>query len=130
MLYDIARPHMTLRLNSRVVGLDASAPSVTLSTGEIVRGDVIIGADGVKSTLREYVVGKPDKPTPTGDAAYRAIIPAQELMKHEDLRPLVETPEMVGWMGPGRHIMAYCIVSVCLYYHYCITCFSECGCGY
>ncbi|KAF8122377.1 hypothetical protein EV363DRAFT_1436721 [Boletus edulis] len=24
--------------------------------------------------------------------------------------PLVETPEMVGWMGPGRHIMTYNIM--------------------
>ena len=45
-----------------------------------------------------------------GDAAYRAIIPTDVLLNDPDLCPLVETPEMVGWMGPGRHIMAYSIV--------------------
>lgn len=75
-----------------------------------MHADLIIGADGVKSLTREYVVGKPDKPTPTGDAAYRAIIPADLLLRDPDLRPLVETPEMVGWLGPAGHIMTYNIV--------------------
>ena len=90
--------------------MDPSIPTLTLESGEVVHADLVIGADGVKSLTREYVVGGPDKPTPTGDAAYRAIIPADLLLKDPDLRPLVETPQMVGWMGPGRHIMAYNIV--------------------
>jgi salicylate hydroxylase len=94
-------------LNSRVVSVDPAAPSLTLESGEVVHADVIIGADGVKSILREVVVGGPDKPTPTGDAAYRAIIPTSEMIKDPDLKPLVDYPEMTGWMGPGRHIMAY-----------------------
>ena len=85
---------------------------MTLSTGETISGDLIIGADGVKSVLREVVIGKPDRPEPTGDAAYRAIIPTEVMMEDPDLRPFVETPEMTAWMGPGRHLMAYCIVSV------------------
>ncbi|KAF9227012.1 FAD/NAD(P)-binding domain-containing protein [Gyrodon lividus] len=107
MVFDLANPHTKIRTNCRVVALDPSIPSLTLESGEVIRADLVIGADGVKSITREYVVGGPDKPTPTGDAAYRAIIPTELLLKDPDLRPLVETPEMVGWLGPGRHIMAY-----------------------
>ncbi|KAJ6618774.1 FAD/NAD(P)-binding domain-containing protein [Mycena sp. CBHHK59/15] len=109
MLFKLASPYMTLFLNSRVVSLDPHLGQVTLESGIIFRGDIIFGADGVKSAVREIVVGHPDKPMPTGDAAYRAIIPTSEMIKDPDLKPLVDYPEMTGWIGPGRHIMAYCI---------------------
>ncbi|KIK82238.1 hypothetical protein PAXRUDRAFT_832326 [Paxillus rubicundulus Ve08.2h10] len=111
MVYDLATPHTNIRTNCRVVSLDPSIPSLTLESGEVVRADLVVGADGVKSLTRGYVVGGPDKPTPTGDAAYRAIVPATLLLNDPDLRPLVETPEMVGWLGPERHIMGYNIRS-------------------
>ncbi|KAI9458997.1 hypothetical protein HD554DRAFT_2298655 [Boletus coccyginus] len=109
ILYELAKryPRITVRTSCRVVAMDPSIPTFTLESGEVVRADLVIGADGVKSLTREYVVGGPDKPTPTGDAAYRAIIPTDLLLKDPDLRPLVETPELVGWIGPGRHIVAY-----------------------
>ncbi|KIJ60015.1 hypothetical protein HYDPIDRAFT_32595 [Hydnomerulius pinastri MD-312] len=107
MVFDLAEPYCNIRTNCRVVAMDPSIPTLTLESGEVVHADLVIGADGVKSLTREYVVGGLDKPTPTGDAAYRAIIPTELLLKDPDLRPLVENPEMVGWMGPERHIMAY-----------------------
>ncbi|KAJ7093875.1 hypothetical protein B0H15DRAFT_938310 [Mycena belliarum] len=109
MLFKLATPYMTLFLNSRVASVDPNLGQVTLESGRTFHGDVILGADGVKSMVRELVVGHPDKPIPTGDAAYRAIIPTSEMMKDPDLKPFVEHPEMTGWIGPGRHIMAYCI---------------------
>ena len=58
------------------------------------------------------------KAVATGDAAYRAVIPTEKMMGDPELRELVENPEMTGWMGPKKHIMAYCIVSVFLRYAY------------
>ncbi|KAJ6511508.1 hypothetical protein C8R47DRAFT_1095293 [Mycena vitilis] len=109
MLFKLASPYMTLFMDSRVVSLDPDLGQVTLESGRRFRADVILGADGVKSMVREIVVGRPDKPLPTGDAAYRALIPTSEMAKHPDLKPLVDHPEMTGWIGPGRHIMGYCI---------------------
>jgi salicylate hydroxylase len=71
ILYDIAIPNVNLRLKASVTSIDASAPSCTLASGEVVPCDLIIGADGVKSMIREFVVGHVDKPVATGDAAYR-----------------------------------------------------------
>lgn len=107
MMYDLAEPYVKIRTNCRVVAMDPSIPTLTLRSGEVVHADLVIGADGLKSITRQYVVGAPDEPTPTGDAAYRAVIPTEVLLADPDLRSLVETPEMVGWLGPQRHIMAY-----------------------
>jgi len=82
-------------------------PSVTLASGEVLHADVIVGADGVKSRLQKAVTGRNDAPMPTGDAAYRAIISTDSMLEDPELRPFVETPEMTGWMAPGRHLMAY-----------------------
>ena len=104
MLLDLATKHMMLRLNSRVVSVTfdpvTHRPSLRLRDGAVLTADLVIGADGVKSTLREIVVGGPDKPVPTGDAAYRAIIKTEEMLNDPDLKELVEYPEMTGWIGP------------------------------
>ncbi|KAG2119399.1 hypothetical protein DEU56DRAFT_918564 [Suillus clintonianus] len=109
MLHDATEPHCNIRVNSRVVSVDPSKPSVTLASGEVVSADLIIGADGVKSITREYVVGGPDKPRSTGDAAYRALIPTEKLLEDDELRPLVERRESNIWMGPNGHIVGYTI---------------------
>lgn len=111
LLFDLAAPNMTLRLKSTVVGLDPDVPSLTLASGEVIRGDLIIGADGVKSYIQQVVLGRTNPAQPTGDAAYRAIIPTSVMLDDPDLKPFVDTPEMTAWMGPGRHLMAYNIAS-------------------
>jgi salicylate hydroxylase len=111
MLYSVTESYCNIRVNSRVVSVDPLTPSVTLASGEVVTADLIIGADGVKSVTREYVVGGPDKPRVTGDAAYRALIPTEKLLQDDELKPLVEKMESNIWMGPGGHIVGYTIVS-------------------
>lgn len=108
LLLDLAAPMSKLRLNSTVASINPSAsrPSLTLTSGEVIECDLIIGADGVKSMVREIVLGEPTKATPTGDAAYRAIIPAEKMLADPELRPFVENPEMTGWMGPGRCVLS------------------------
>ncbi|KAI1787246.1 FAD/NAD(P)-binding domain-containing protein [Ganoderma leucocontextum] len=107
LLFDLAVPFTTLRLNSAVVGVDPDAPSVTLASGEVVRGDVIVGADGIKSLVQRVVLGHTNPAEPTGDAVYRAIVPSHLLSDDPELKELIDVPEMTGWMGPARHVMAY-----------------------
>jgi salicylate hydroxylase len=118
MLHNLARaaPGVRIRLDATVREVQpdpavGGGPSVTLSCGEVLHADVIIGADGVKSTLQKAVTGLDDRATPTGDAAYRAVVSTDLMLADPELRPFVETPEMTAWMAPGRHLMAYCIVS-------------------
>lgn len=111
LLFDLARPHMDLRLQSTVIAVDPDLPSLTLANGDVIQGDLIIGADGVKSLVQQVVLGRMNPAQPTGDAAYRAIIPTSVMLADPDLRPFIEVPEMTAWMAPGRHLMAYNIVS-------------------
>ena len=112
LLYDLVAPHVTILLGSAVVGCDPGpvSPSVTLDSGKVIRADLIIGADGVKSYIQRVVSGKPIPAEPTGDAAYRATIPASLMMQDPELRGFIEHPQMVGWMAPRRHLMTYPIV--------------------
>ena len=94
---------------------DPSELSVTLQTGEVVKADLIVGADGIKSLIQGVVTGKKSDPRPTGDAAYRAIIPCEYLRKDPELRPFVEHPEMTAWMAPST-CSCFWLVSHCSLY--------------
>lgn len=110
MLYDLAKPHITFRSGSRVTSIDPSTPSVTLASGEKITADVIIGADGIRSVVRDVVVGHPQKVKYTGDSAYRFMIPVEDMLSDPDLEPLVEKLSL--WAGPQKFVVAYGIVKL------------------
>ena len=114
MLYAAAKPYMDLHLGQRVVALDASSasPTVLLSSGATLMADLVIGADGIKSCIRDFVAPAVGPPVPTGDAAYRFIVSVDDMRCDPDLRTLVDTPKVHCWMGPDRHVVAYCVVSL------------------
>jgi salicylate hydroxylase len=91
----LALPTVTVKTNSHVESVDFNAPSVTLRNGETHRADVVIAADGLKSVCRSYMfkkLGLEDKARPTGDAAYRIIIPAESLLVDPTLKGYIEKP--------------------------------------
>lgn len=117
LLYNLVSPRVTILLNSAVVGCNPGpeAPSVTLKSGKVLKADLIVGADGVKSYIQQIVSGEPTRAEPTGDAAYRATIPASLMMEDPELRGFIEHPQMTAWMAPGRHMMGYPIVRLSLF---------------
>jgi salicylate hydroxylase len=102
-------PNVELRVNSTVTDVQFNPASVTLANGTVVRGDVVVAADGIKSTIRSYLLdeGSISKATPTGDAAYRIMLPRSVMEKYPDLKDLVNEPQATRWLGPDRHIIAY-----------------------
>ena len=90
-----------IRLNSRAIGYEETNTGVRLrvQNGPTVPGDVLVGADGVKSTIRAQLLGAA-KPTYTGDSAWRLIVPSGRLKLHSER-------EMAVWMGPDKHIVSY-----------------------
>jgi 2-polyprenyl-6-methoxyphenol hydroxylase-like FAD-dependent oxidoreductase len=57
---------------------------VVTDEGEIFKGDVVVGADGVRSRARKLVLGFDDKPQSSGYAVYRAWFNAEDAGIHED----------------------------------------------
>jgi salicylate hydroxylase len=60
-----------LRLGADVRDVVSEGTAVVLKSGEVVSGDVIIGADGLWSTRRNRILGQDSSPQETGDVAYR-----------------------------------------------------------
>ena len=95
--------HDAIRLNCRVTGFEENANGIKLciAAGGIVEaGDLLVGADGLKSIVRQQIMGNVPA-TYTGDAAWRITVPVEHLPEN-----FMEQVMMV-WMGPGRHVVAY-----------------------
>jgi salicylate hydroxylase len=104
-----------IRVKSRVVAVDESAPSLTLKSGEVLKADIIVGADGIKSVVRSHVIEQKVAPRQYGECAYRATVPAEALLSDPELRHYIEEPVANCWIGPGRHLMAYPIQNATKY---------------
>lgn len=92
-----ARAHdVDIRFNAQVVAVDASDGKVTLSGGEVLGADLVVGADGLHSVLRVALNGHA-APFFTGQVAWRALIPGAP----------TDPAEAQVFMGPGRHLVSY-----------------------
>ncbi len=101
MLADLV-PAQTVHLNHKLTGLDQAVDgTITLSfaNGETAEADAVIGADGVHSVVRTFMLGE-EQPRYTGRVAYRTVFPTALL---GGLQPY----PCVKWWGPDRHIVSY-----------------------
>ncbi len=94
-------PLITFVTSSQVTDVveDDAGVTVTDAAGRSFRADVLIGCDGVKSVIRERIVG--DAVRVSGHVVYRAVVPAADMPA--DLRwnaPVV-------WAGPNCHLVHY-----------------------
>ncbi|KAK8090505.1 hypothetical protein PG994_000010 [Apiospora phragmitis] len=97
---------------AEVIDVEQSQSSrqvVALKDGRRFEADVVIGADGLWSSLREIVLGHPFSPTETGDLAYRGIFPRDKLLSlgNENINRIVEKLDIDVWLGPGKHAVFY-----------------------
>ena len=68
--------------------------------GTSAAGDLLIGCDGIRSTVRASLFGM-DAPEFTGYAAWRGVV------SMEDLRDARVEPDTAVYTGPGRYITRY-----------------------
>ena len=94
--------HLGKRLTS--VTTQGSRVEVSFADGSEVEADAVIGADGVHSLIREYVVG-PEQPRFIGRLAYRTTFPASLL------RGVEIGSSRTKWWGPDRHIVIYFVTA-------------------
>jgi 3-hydroxybenzoate 6-monooxygenase len=97
-----ALPNVTLRTSAKVASFaqDASGVRVQLAGGETLKGDALIGADGLWSRVREAVVGD-GKPRVSGHIAYRAVLKREEVPAH------LWSDDVLLWGGEKTHLVHY-----------------------
>jgi 2-polyprenyl-6-methoxyphenol hydroxylase-like FAD-dependent oxidoreductase len=91
-----------VRLGAKVTGVTQTGDGVAVATagGETVAGEVLIGADGIHSTVRSLLFG-PDAPRFTGCVAWRATVETAKLPAGH-VRPVAS-----NWIGRGGHFVHY-----------------------
>jgi salicylate hydroxylase len=89
-------------LDRKLVDFDQDAGGVTLrfEGGQEARADLLIGADGVHSRVRQILFGAGPAQF-MGIVAWRGVIPSELLPEH-----LVRTVG-TNWVGPGGHVVHY-----------------------
>ena len=95
------RGEIEIITDCRILTVDQDADSVTIvdHKGNSYTGQALIGADGVKSVVREKYVGDPA--LVTGHVVYRAVVPREEFP--EDLQWNAASI----WVGPNCHLVHY-----------------------
>ena len=98
-------PDDIIERNRKLVGLNQTEDGVTLQfeEGDPVTADVVIGADGVHSVVREALLGV-ESPRWTGRVAYRTTYSASLLGG-------MEIDDCAKWWGPDRHIVMYYVTA-------------------
>jgi 2-polyprenyl-6-methoxyphenol hydroxylase-like FAD-dependent oxidoreductase len=98
-----------LRLQSRVVDVDAKEGIVTLESGEKIQSDIVVGADGVHSRMRPKVPGAEKvKSFSSGKSMFRFLLPKQKVLDDPETSKFAdEDGHLLGIMGQDRRIIAY-----------------------
>lgn len=94
-------PLIRFRTATQVVALEQDARGVTVTDqrGERHRADALIGCDGVRSVIRETLVGDPHRVT--GHVVYRAVVEVA------DMPAELQINSPVVWAGPDCHLVHY-----------------------
>ena len=95
-------PEIKIEFGVGVEGYQASCdrPAVLIGSGRKVEGDLLVGADGVRSAFRRQMIG-PDAPRFTGCRAWRFTVPVSAV------DPLFAKSAATVWVGPHRHLVTY-----------------------
>jgi salicylate hydroxylase len=95
-------PAQSIRLGRKCTGLEPDGDDLRLrfADGGSAAADVVIGADGIHSTVRNEVFGA-SPATYSGLCAFRALVPAQEAPE------FARRPAQTLWLGPDHHLVHY-----------------------
>ncbi len=94
-----------LHLSHRLVDLVSGADGVTavFADGRTTRGDLLVGADGLRSVVRGRLFGV-QQPRFTGQVAFRCLVPGELASPY-----VARTGRAAVWIGPGRVLNRYAL---------------------
>jgi salicylate hydroxylase len=95
-------PADSVRLGHKYTGFDARDGALRLrfADGTSAAADVLIGADGIHSAVREALFGTAPA-ADTGICAFRALVPAGQAPE------FARRPAQTLWIGPDHHLVHY-----------------------
>lgn len=95
----------TIRFAHHLVGLEERATHMRLAfaDGTSAEADIVVGADGLRSIVRDILFGA-EPPRYTGRIAQRAIFPAYRIAG-------APIDDCTKWWGEDRHILSYFMTS-------------------
>lgn len=98
----MASPLIRMTTAQKVTGFEETADGVAVTTQSGARHDgaALIGADGLWSSVRQWLVND-GKPRVSGHIAYRGVLPIEQVP--EQLR----SNTMTLWAGPKNHLVHY-----------------------
>ncbi|KAK1960806.1 FAD binding domain-containing protein [Colletotrichum sublineola] len=103
---------VTVHLNSKVTHYDPDIPSATLANGRTFTADLIVAADGLKSSARRLLSSnRVASPIYTGFAVYRATLDVSKMRKIPEIAWILDKPGVHLWIGEDRHVMTYTIAA-------------------
>ena len=94
-----------IHLDHQLVDLEEGDEGATVifANGRRETFDVVIGADGIRSRVRQVLYGD-DTPTYLGQTAWRAFVDPKEI---QDPEAILGKYGFSGWAGRGNHLMTY-----------------------
>jgi 2-polyprenyl-6-methoxyphenol hydroxylase-like FAD-dependent oxidoreductase len=97
-----AQPNVELMPLTNATRFEDLGDRVRLHTenNRLIEGAAIVGADGLRSTIRQQIVNE-GEPRMIGFVAHRTVVPMSEAPAD------VRRNEVVLWSGPGFHIVHY-----------------------
>ncbi|WP_395058558.1 FAD-dependent monooxygenase [Polaromonas sp.] len=102
LLSAVQRAGVTLKLNHTLSRFTQDVNTVTVQSGDDppVEAEVLVGADGLWSPVRQWLLGD-GPPRSIGHLAYRALV------RQADLPQTLRSLDVTAWLGPRLHVVQY-----------------------
>ncbi|KAJ8518625.1 hypothetical protein ONZ45_g4305 [Pleurotus djamor] len=97
-----------IKFSSKVVHVDSRNATVILDNGESLQGDIVIGADGHGSLVRQAFINDDDNESHgASQISFVTSIPREILQEHDDLTGFLETSQCLLWLGNRFFVFGY-----------------------
>ncbi|KAL5357124.1 FAD/NAD(P)-binding domain-containing protein [Aspergillus floccosus] len=94
--------------NITQLDLEGERPTVKLDDGREFSCDLLLGADGLRSVVRETMAPGHPPPYPTGKSCFRWLLPTDSLKQADATREIVGSPgTFIEWAAGDRRVVVF-----------------------